>query len=198
MSHPTSTPTSRLVTLVVWLSIAGFLLLPDLIFGLLHSTYLVKASISNVAIAFLLAGLITLSRSRWLAIVLLSVFFLMQATQLAHYRYFGVFYSGFDIALMFKEWGDTREAMADLGSFLFLPALLSALCYGIVLAVYHRYKTSIVTLPYLSALTLLLLCVPMMQALGSKASQKFQPNVTSLAVKNGHYSVSFFLARQLK
>ena len=190
--------TSRRVTFFVWLTIACFLLVPDLIFGQLHSTYLVKASSSNVLIALLLAALITLSRARLLGLVLLTVFFLMQATQLAHYRSFGVFYSGVDIARMFKELADTSDAIIDLGQFLLLPFLLSALCYCLAMLAYAKYKTRTVSLPYVSALTLVLLCVPLMQALGSKASQKFQPNVTTLALKNGHYSVSFFVARQLK
>jgi len=42
------------------------------------------------------------------------------------------------------------------------------------------------------------LCFPLLQSFKSSSSQKFQPNITQSAIKNGLYSFSYFIAFQTK
>ncbi len=182
----------------VFLALVVFLLLPDVIYSHINSAYLASASWRNLMVACLIAFFLTFAKGKKLGVFFLVLFFLMQATQLAHYQYFGVFYSAFDIALMFKELRDTFTTVADIFGFLLKPLLLSMTFFALALTLYLSLYNKVKRIPYLSLVFIVALCVPFMQSLASKASQKFQPNVAEMAVKNSLYSTSYYLAREIK
>lgn len=182
----------------VFLALVAFLLLPDVIYSNMNSAYLAGASWRNLMVACLIAFFLTFSKGKKLGVFLLVLFFLMQATQLAHYQYFGVFYSAFDIALMFKELRDTFTTVADILGFLLKPLLLSVTFFALALTLYLSHNKKLKSIPYLSVFFLVALLIPFMQSFASKASQKFQPNVKEMAIKNSLYSTSYYLAREIK
>lgn len=184
--------------LYVFFSVVAFLFVPDFIYSLVNSSYLAGFALRNLAVAGLIAFLLTWSKGKKFGVGMLLLLFLMQATQLAHYQYFGVFYSAFDIALMFKEMRDTFTSFADIFSFFVKPILLSFCFFVIALWVFLKNYHKTKKIPYLTLIFVLALCVPFLQSLRAKASQKFQPNVAEFAIKNSLYSVSYFGAREIK
>ena len=94
------------VPLVV-LAIAGFLILPDVVAALANPSHSVELSPASTALVLLLAVLVAGTGSRRVANSFLALTFLLQATQLVHYRYFGAFYSAYDVELSLHESRDT-------------------------------------------------------------------------------------------
>jgi glucan phosphoethanolaminetransferase (alkaline phosphatase superfamily) len=185
-------------------ALAALVVGPDLVLARLQAGYAVAVSPSGAAVALLLAALVVLARSRGVAVVFVLLVFLLQATELAHHRYFGVFYSAFEIELMTGELRDTALAALDLLPLLALPlvvcgafAALALLAVGFAWRGAQRPRRGPLPILALAALVLIL-AIPFVQALGGGASQRFQPNMLQPAVKNGLYSHAFFLARRLR
>ena len=190
------------VPLVV-LAIAGFLILPDAVAALANPSHSVELSPASTALALLLAVLVAGTGSRRVANSFLALTFLLQATQLAHYRYFGAFYSAYDVELSLHELRDTWVNAIDLLPLLAPPlAVSAAFCLLAVVACNALMPASPVFTRRVRITSLVLLSmfllVPLVQSLAGQPSQKFQPNVRQLAVKNGLYGVSHFLGRRIR
>lgn len=177
---------------------------PDALFKFLQPGYAVVLSPLAVAAAMLLAALIVLARSRAAGRAFIALVFVLQATQLAHHRYFGVFYSAFDIELLTKELRDTWLATIDLLPLLAPPLLISGACALLALLSFDALSARVVPVRrgWLQrtalAAAVLVLAIPFVQAVGSSTSQRFQPNMMQLSVKNGLYSSAYFLGRRLR
>lgn len=185
-------------TLFSFLFVLAFCYLPDFIYGLLNSAYLTSTNSKSFFIAVLLSVFITLIRPLVFKIGALVFLFLLQATQLANFQYFGGLYSAYDMVLMTHELHDTLINIQDAFWHLMMPvafslAFLLIAIFGVRICYHKSY-----TVPYLNWVFVLVLLVPFLQSLKSNASQKFQPNLTHLSIKNGLYSVSFFTAYQVK
>lgn len=175
-----------------------FVLLPDVIYGFFNANYLAGYDFKSIAITLLIMVFVLLSRTIMLNNVLIALLALMQVSQLMYFQYFGGFYSAFDIVLMFSESTDALLGFFDAFKFMLPIIALCATCYGLAAYVYNKYTTQTFTIPYIWILLLLIILMPFIQSLNAKASQKFQPNIAHSAVKNGLYSTSFFISRQLK
>lgn len=181
-----------------FIALLAFILLPDVIYGFFNTAFHTSAAGKNAIIAMLLALFINFSASKTTTVFIITLCFLMQATQLAHFHYFGAFYGAFDIALMFKETRHVFATAVDIYSFLALPIAVSFVFYLLALTVNLKFFKKTPKLPFLSVLFVIALLVPFLQALSSDTSQKFQPNATHLSIKNSLYAVSYFAALEVK
>jgi len=193
-----SNPSRSTSSIWVFLTAGAFLLLPDVVFGLLHPAYMAGISTGNLLMSVLLAFLITFARPRLFGQLLLSFLFLLQATELIHFRYFGVFYSGYEISLMFREFNDTVSAALDMWRYLLAPLFVSCLFFAIAIATHARHHRKGRHIPYLGLVGCIALLTPFAQTLAGKPSQKFQPNISALSMKNGYYAASYFMGRQIR
>lgn len=185
-------------TVYSFLFFLAFCYLPDLIYGLLNSAYLAPDNSKNFFIVALLSAFLTLSRSQAFKVTILVILFLLQATQLANFQYFGGFYSAYDMVLMTNELHDTLINIKDAFWHLMIPVCVSFALLLIAIVGNRFCYPKAYSIPYLNWVFVLVLLVPFMQALKSNTSQKFQPNLTHSAIKNGLYSVSYFTAHQIK
>ncbi len=182
------------VLAVLW----AFVLLPDIIYGLFDSNYIAGLDAKSAAISVLLVTLLMFSRTPRLNLVVLSLFFIWQSSQLMYFQYYGAFYSAFDMGLIFGEAYDALFGFLDVIQFLVIPWSLSAVFFAAAFYSYRRLHKDIVTVPYISVLFVLLMLVPLLQSIKSQSSQKFQPNIAHSSLKNGFYSYSYFFAREGK
>ncbi|MFK3872846.1 phosphoethanolamine transferase [Pseudoalteromonas rhizosphaerae] len=185
-------------TLLTLLALWAFALMPDVIYGLFNHNYLAGYNFKSIIITLLLMVFLLLSRTPKLNNIVLLIMALMQASELMYFQYFGGFYSAFDMVLMMGEMHDALIGFADGLKFMLPAFFLSMAFYGLAYFTYNKYHKTSFTVPYISVFFVLLLTLPFLQSLGSKSSQKYQPNIAHSAMKNGLYSVSFFSARQLK
>ncbi|EAT11274.1 phosphoethanolamine transferase [Bermanella marisrubri] len=185
-------------TLLLILSLSAFAIGPDLLFGFLNENYQAGYDLKSNAITLLLMVLIALSPAKKLSLIVLTILALMQATQLMYFQYFGGFYSAFDMVLMTSEIQDTIVGFADIFTHILPLFILSLVFYAIAVLSYIQYEARSIKVPFLHFFLILLLTLPFFQSLRSEASQKYQPNIAHTGIKNGLYSVSFFVARQIK
>lgn len=185
-------------TALVLIALWAFVLLPDVIYGFFNKNYVSGYDAKSISITLLLMMFLLVSRTPRLGGVLIILLGLMQSTQLMYFQYFGGFYSAFDIVLMLGETHDALIGFVDALRYMFLPFLVSMLFTWVAFWVYRRNQSEVFTLPYVSILLVLLFSLPFLQSLRSEASQKYQPNIAHSSVKNGLYSSSFFMARQIK
>jgi glucan phosphoethanolaminetransferase (alkaline phosphatase superfamily) len=185
-------------TLLVLSLLWAFVLLPDIIYGWFDAKYIAGLDGKSAAISVLLVTLLMFSRTPRLNLVVLSLFFIWQSSQLMYFQYYGAFYSAFDMGLIFAEAYDALFGFLDVIQFLVLPWCLSALFFAAAFYTYKRLHTQIVTVPYISVLFILLMLLPLLQSIKSDSSQKFQPNIAHSSLKNGFYSYSYFFAREGK
>ncbi|WP_286233808.1 phosphoethanolamine transferase [Thalassotalea sediminis] len=175
-----------------------FLLVPDMLYGQINSHYIAGFDGKSITIATLLALTLTISPAYKLTYIILSVLFFWQITQIMYFHYYGSFYSAFDITLMLAETSDAITGFWDVVGFLLLPAFFSVTCFVITVISYKCLRKNTYTLKGVPIILLLICIAPFIQSITAKSSQKFQPNIAQLAVKNGLYSFSYFFARQAK
>ena len=185
-------------TLVVLATFWAFLLLPDMIYGLLNDNYRAGFDVKSIAISLVLITLLLLSRASRFNIIALIFLGYAQVSQLMYFHYFGGFYSAFDIVLMMAETQDALIGFVDALPYMAVPFGVSMVFYAVAHIAYKKYQSQVYTLPYVSILFVLILTLPFLQSIRSETSQKFQPNIAHSSMKNGLYSLSFFSARQLK
>jgi glucan phosphoethanolaminetransferase (alkaline phosphatase superfamily) len=185
-------------TFIVLAALWAFMLLPDMIYGLINDNYVSGYDVKSISITLLLMSFLLLSRVYKLNLVVIIMLGLMQSTQLMYFQYFGGFYSAFDMILMLDESRDAFLAFMDVILYMLVPFIVSLLFFISAFIIYKKYHKDVITLPYISIFMVLLFSVPFLQSLNSEASQKYQPNIAHSSVKNGLYSVSFFSARQIK
>ena len=185
-------------TLFVLAAFWAFLLLPDMIYGLINENYRAGFDVKSIAISLVLITLLLLSRTPKLNILALMFLGYAQVSQLMYFHYFGGFYSAFDIVLMMAETQDALIGFVDALPFMAVPFCVSMGFYLVAHIAYKKYQSEVFTLPYISILFVLILTLPFLQSIRSATSQKFQPNIAHSSMKNGLYSLSFFSARQLK
>ena len=130
--HPI-VPGGRAAALLLVVAIAAFLILPDSILGLSLGSQRVGLSPASLGFAGLLAVLLVATRSRAATNAVLPLLFLLQATQLAHCRYFGAYYSAFDIELSLHESRDVWASTVDLLPLLAPPLAVSAAFFCLAL-----------------------------------------------------------------
>lgn len=183
-----------------FLALFAFVLVPDVVFSFFNTSFELSSSISgkNIIIAMLIAFFINFSASKKTIIFIISLCFLMQATQLAYFHYFGVFYGGYDLTGLLAGEAATVAAMADGTNILLVPLAVSFALYLAALVFYLLFFSKTKKLPFLSVLFVIALLVPFLQALSSDTSQKFQPNSTHLSIKNGLYAISYFSAQKVE
>lgn len=175
-----------------------FSIIPDFIYSQFNPSYLVTLNTKNISVSTLLMLLLFFSRTPKINLTILALFTLFQSTQLMYFHYYGTFYSGFDIILMLREMADALSGFIDVFSFLVWPLLLS-LAFAIpAVIVYHKYSNSIRSSYWVTPLLILVLVTPTIQAINSNTSQKFQPNISHPAIKNGLYAFSYFISYQIK
>ncbi len=185
-------------TLLVLAAFWAFLLLPDIIYGLLNDNYRAGFDVKSIAISLVLITLLMLSRMPRFNILALMFLGYAQVSELMYFHYFGGFYSAFDVVLMMAETEDALIGFVDALPYMLVPFSVSMVFYLAAHIAYKKNQNKVFTLPYISILFVLVLTLPFLQSLRSTASQKFQPNVAHSSMKNGLYSLSFFSARQLK
>lgn len=202
--HAAAAASSWRRDLLTMTALAAALLAPDALMARLHASYAVVLTPAALALALLLAALVVLARSRLTGWLFVLGVFVLQASELAHQRYFGVFYSAFDIELMTHELRDTWRATLELLPLLALPLALSGGFALLALLVFNAHgpapraaRRGLLSRVALAAL-LLVLAIPFVQALGRKDAQRFQPNMLQPAAKNGLYSSALFVARRLR
>src|SRR5690554_1262240 len=179
-----------------FLALFAFVLIPDVVFSFFNASFELSSSISgkNIIIALLIAFFINFSASKKTIIFIISLCFLMQATQLAYFHYFGVFYGGYDLPRLLIGEAATVAAVVDNTNTLLVPFAL----YLAALVFYLLFFSKTKKLPFLSVLFVIALLVPFLQSLSSDTSQKFQPNSTHLSIKNGLYALSYFSAQKIE
>lgn len=185
-------------SIVGFIALFAFVLLPDVIFGVVNPAFETSATGKNIFIAALIALFFNFSASRITTVFVLTMCFLMQATQLAHFYHFGTLYSAFDIASLFEEAPELFASVTDLFKLLAIPVALSFVFYVIALVVHLKLFKKTPKLPFLSVLFVIALLVPFLQALSGDTAQKFQANETHLSIKNSLYGMSYFAANEVK
>ncbi|MDP4985161.1 phosphoethanolamine transferase [Pseudoalteromonas tunicata] len=185
-------------TLFVLAAFYCFALLPEHIYHLLNSNYLATQSIKSSAISLVLMTVLAFCAQRLLVITLLTIFTLLQTGQLMYFHYFGGFYSAFDVMLLSKELTDALIGFLDVALFLMVPALLSLSFAGFAFWVYQRFHLQLPRSRYCGYALVLLLLLPLGQAFSVNSSQKFQPNISQSALKNGLFSFSYLIAYNSK
>jgi glucan phosphoethanolaminetransferase (alkaline phosphatase superfamily) len=142
--------------------------------------------------------LITFSKPN---IFIKGIFFVLiffQASQLMYFHYFGSFYSAFDLILAIRETTDALAGFWDVSLFLLIPLSISLILSSVAFFLYNKFSEKSLSFLSVNFLLCLVLCFPLLQSLKSSSSQKFQPNITQSAIKNGLYSFSYFIAFQTK
>lgn len=160
--------------------------------------YIAGLNGKSCVISLLLALLMALSRAYVLTYIVLFFLFIWQVTQLMYFHYYGGFYSGFDLVLLMSESSDAITGFWDVIEFLIVPASLSFAFFIIAILVLNQLRNKNFTVKSMPYILLIICFAPFLQALTSDSSQKFQPNIAQSSVKNGFYSFSYFLARQVK
>lgn len=186
------------LTIASVVAITAFIILPDFIFGLMDPAYLAGTQIWNVIVGAIVAVLIVMGRSKRIGIFILIAFFILQATELIHFRYFGVFYSAFDVKLFVHEYADTAQVVGSQAVYLLAPAAVSAALFIGALAFYLKTFGDAIKIRWISFFLVIALLWPLGQSLNEATSQKFQPNVTQSSLKNGLYSISYYIAFEMK
>ena len=185
-------------SIVLCLLIAAFTLLPDLIYGLVNEFYRGNQTKKSVTISLAFALLIAFSKpNRFLKCIFLVMLFL-QASQLMYFHYFGSFYSAFDILLALKEPQDALLGLFDIAFFLLIPLGISGITFFVVYYFWRKLSVGSFSHVIFNYLLLIVLCLPFLQSLNAESSQKFQPNVTHSAIRNGLYTCAYFTAYKLK
>jgi len=185
-------------SIFLYLLIAAFTLLPDLIYGLVNEFYRGNQTTKSVTISLFFALLIAFSKPNRLLKFILSILFVLQTSQLMYFHYFGSFYSAFDILLALKETQDALLGLYDIALFLLIPLGVSTITFSVVYYFWRNLNGRAFSHIGFNYLLLLVLCLPFLQSLNAKSSQKFQPNVTHSAIRNGLYSCAYFTAFTLK
>ena len=183
---------------LVFVVLALFVILPDIVYGLVNDKYIAGFDLKSSIITLLFVIFIILSRSYKLNVSILTLFFFWQSSQIMYFEYFGRFYSAFDIELMTREYHDAVLGFLDVADFLVLPAICSTLLFVASIYSLNKYRTQIITTKWGGYLLVVLVLLPFIQSLKSESSQKFQPNIAHSSLKNGLYSHSYFFARLLK
>jgi len=185
-------------TILVLVSLFTFSLAPDFVYSLVNVNYLGNQTPKSIITSLLLVTLISLSKPNLLVKLILFFLIFLQASQLMYFHYFGSFYSAFDIILALRETTDALAALWDVSLFLLIPLSISLILSSLAFFFYNKFSQKSLSFIGVNFLLYLVLCFPLLQSFKSSSSQKFQPNITQSAIKNGLYSFTYFIAFQTK
>lgn len=176
----------------------AFVLLPDVIYGWMSESFQADTSLKNIFIALIIALFLNFTASRRVSVGLLTLFFIMQASQLLYLHCYGSYYGASEIGVMLQGYMVAPEQSLTNPVFWGVPIAASLVLYLVALAVHLFFFTESPKAPFLSLLFVVALLVPFLQALSEDTSGKFLPNSTHLSLKNSLYSASDYAAAKVK
>lgn len=150
-----------------------------------------------LSVFFLLTLLICLCKSRVLAYTVLLILYLLQLTQFLHFSYFGSFYGPAQVILGLEEIPEISESALSAPTQLLPPLLAAGTGLLLALLLLRKVRPGLPHHYTAGVLLLIALCLPLIKALDAERSTKFEPDAQTLAIRNGLYSVSYFLAKDL-
>lgn len=185
-------------TSFIFFSVFIFSFAPDYIYSLVNEHYIGNQTGKSIATSLILVTLISLSKPNLLVKLIFLFLMILQTSQLMYFHYFGSFYSAFDLILALRETTDALAGFWDVSIFLLIPLSISLIFSSSSFFFYNKFSKKSKSYLSINFLLYLVLCVPLLQSLKSSSSQKFQPNITQSAIKNGLYSFSYFISFQTK
>ncbi|MFC3032507.1 phosphoethanolamine transferase [Pseudoalteromonas fenneropenaei] len=171
---------------------------PELLYGMLNSSYIAFKNPKAYLITLVLFTVLSFVKNRVFFVTVTLLVAFIQSGQLMYFHYFGNFSSAFDIKLLFLETYDALTGFWDVAPFLLLPGVMPIISAAAISLLRVQQQDKLRHFGASPVLVILLLCAPFAQSYSSNAFQKFQPNIGHSALKNGLYSMSYFLSLAIR
>jgi glucan phosphoethanolaminetransferase (alkaline phosphatase superfamily) len=180
------------------LALAATFALAEFAFTYLAGGYRPRWDRRELVVMGLICIAIVMCRNPRLARVGLILIAFLQFSATAYFAYFGAFYSPSHVALLFLDPGEIVESALGSPGQLVPPLALSLATLWLGFQVLRgAARSGAYRSRLFGFLLILLLMTPIVDAYYADNSQKYEPDAESLAIKNGLYSVAFFVGNDL-
>jgi len=170
-------------------------LLPDLVFKIFYSHYLVfhPSMLKEIGALYLLSFLILSIKNYWVRFGFAFFVAALSFAQLFHFAYFHSYLMPYEISLVDQS-DELFDTLERIFGFVFLPILLFVLQLA---ALAWVLKKSAFTFRYAWLIIVLLLAIGPISAMKRKRAYIYLPKATSFSFKNTFNALSWFTAKEL-
>lgn len=173
------------------------LLVPEWLFSRMLEGYTPYWERAEVTVVYLLILFLINSYYRRTALVLAGALFLLQFSAFVYYSYFGSFYGPAHVMLLFLDAGEVISSAAGVFRYLLLPVLIVGVAFAVYCWLHVRVQGTLLRSRASFVFLALLLIAPSINARLEDNSQRYEPDATSLGIKNALYAVSYFVGSDL-